>query len=378
MKIGIDARMMGKGFGLARYTEQLVLHLLKIDQENEYVLFLRKENWESIDDKTARVKKVLADIPWYSLAEQMNFKKIIKKEKLDLMHFPHWNVPYFYSGPYVVTIHDLIMYHFPRAEATTLGPLKFWVKDIAHRMLLKKIACTAKHFFVTSEFTKNDVHETLGIPFEKMTVTYQAPFESICHPKEQSDEGSKNVLKKYNITKSYSLYVGAAYPHKNLEKLLEAWKIFTQKCGEKYQLVFVGKHNAFYKKIMIQSDILFSQSEKPLFLGFVGDEELTHLYQNASLYVFPSMYEGFGLPPLEAMVHGVPVISSNQTCLPEVLGNAAEYFDPSRTEEMAQALERGLTDPSVRETLQKNARELLKKYSWETLARQTLDQYKGV
>ena len=169
--------MLGPGFGLARYVQQLVKHLQKIDKENQYVLFLKTDNWDEVGE-SENFKKALADIPWYSWQEQMKFKSIIKKEKVDLMHFPHWNVPLLYNDPFVVTIHDLIMYKFPRPEATTLGPIKFWLKDMVHRLLVNHAVKKSKHIIVTSEFTKHDVHETLGVDLEKMTVTYQAPFET--------------------------------------------------------------------------------------------------------------------------------------------------------------------------------------------------------
>ena len=370
MRIGIDARMTGKGFGIARYTEQLILHLLQMDTVNDYVLFLRQENWDAVPNNTPRIKKVLADIRWYSLHEQLRFTQIIKKEKVDLMHFVHWNIPYFYNDPYVVTIHDLIMFHYPRPEATTLGPLKFWIKDMAHRVLLQKIACKAKHIFATSEFTKKDLHQTLKISFEKITVTYQAPFQ-----KDVNGEIGEGAQNKYNITKPYVLYVGAAYPHKNLQRLMDAWKLFEQKYGSNYQLVLSGKENYFYTELKKYQQKNASTSQI-IFTGFVSDEELSALYQHASLYVFPSLYEGFGLPPLEAMVHSVPVISSNRSCLPEVLQNAASYFDPEKIEEIVAALHTGLIDNTVRETLTVQAQSVLKKYSWKKLAEQTLDVYK--
>lgn len=372
MRIGIDARMMGKGFGLARYTEQLVLHSLKVDSTNEFVLFLRKDNWDQIPDTTPRVKKVLADIPWYSVQEQLQLIGIIKKEKVDLMHFPHWNIPYFYRQPYVVTIHDLIMFHFPRAQATTLGPVKFWVKDMAHRLLLRKISKNAKHIFATSEFTRSDIHATLHVPLEKMTVTYQAPFEVI---QNMDDINHESLLAQYNINKPYILYVGAAYPHKNLRRLIDAWKLYEQKYASTHQLVLVGKENYFYSEIKKYQQAVAPESHV-LFTGFVPDEELSVLYEHASLYVFPSLYEGFGLPPLEAMVHGVPVVSSNQSCLPEVLGNAALYFDPQNRDEMVEKIHSGLTDILLRENLKIHSKKILQKYSWETLASQTINVYR--
>ncbi len=368
MRIGIDARMLGKGFGLARYVEQLVLHLEKIDTQNEYVLFLKRDNWNLFEAQNKNFKKVLADIAWYSFAEQLKFPKVIRKEKLDLMHFPHFNVPLLYRGPYVVTIHDLIMFHYPRQEASTHGPLVYWVKDFVHRFVVRVGLRRAKHVLVTSEFTKHDVYKTLHVPMNTMTVTYQAPFEG---EKNQIVE-SKTLLKKYIITKPYLLYVGAAYPHKNLEGLVQAWKIFQKKYGTEYQLVLVGKENFFYTKL---KNTLLKEDSDLVYTGFVPDDELSILYKNAELYVFPSLYEGFGLPPLEAMTHGIRVASSKRSCLPEVLGDAALYFDPENFVEMADVFYSALKDPQIRLELAQNASKLLPNYSWDTLAKETLDCY---
>ena len=366
MKIGIDCRMLGPGFGLARYVQQLVLHLQKIDKENQYVLFLKTDNWDEVGE-SENFKKVLADIPWYGWDEQIKFKSIIRKEKVDLMHFPHWNVPLFYNDPFVVTIHDLIMYKFPRPEATTLGPVKFWIKDMIHRLLVNHAVKKSKHVIVTSEFTRQDVRETLGVDLKKMSVTYQAPFGF-----QNEDLRLQNFdLSKYGIDKKFVLYVGAAYPHKNLDRLVQAWELFEEENGDDYQLVLVGKENYFYNNL--KSKICNLKSA--IYLGFVSDDELIELYKNASLYVFPSMYEGFGIPPLEAQQHGVPVVSSNASCLPEVLGESALYFDPENIEQMAESIYKGLTDKDIRFDLQNNARENLKRFSSRKLAESTLEIY---
>ncbi len=368
MRIGIDARMYGKGFGLARYIEQLILHLEKIDTSNEYIIFLKKDNYHEFEPTCNNFTKVLADIPWYSVAEQCIFPRLIKKQNIDLMHFPHFNVPIFYKKPYIVTIHDLIMFHYPRQEASTHGPFVYKIKDILHRVVLSRALKGAKHVLVTSEFTKQDIHETLGTPLAKMTVTYQAPFEGA----KNIQQDAQSLLKKYGITSPYIMYVGAAYPHKNLEGLLSGWEIFQKKYGQEYQLVLVGKENFFYTKL---KETVLPHSKNVIYTGFVRDDELSCLYKNALLYVFPSLYEGFGLPPLEAMVHGVPVVSSNRSCLPEVLGDAALYFDPEKREELAECLSKGIKDENVRFCLMQKASQVLSEYSWDILAEQTLHIY---
>ena len=368
MKIGIDCRMLSSKFGIGRYAQQLVWHLQESDSENQYVLFLRRENWEEVKCWKSNFIKVLADIPWYSWQEQVKFKKIIDKENVDLMHFPHWNIPIFYNRKFVVTIHDLIMYHYPRPEATTRGRVLFWLKDKVHRIVIKHAVKRAKKIIVTSEFTRQDLHQTLNVPLEKMCVTYQAPFGL-----KTEDLRFKDSV----IDKSYILYVGAAYPHKNLEGLLKAWKIFCDKYGGDYKLVLVGKASYFYNNLKSIRQSADLNLKSVIHLDNASDDDLVNLYKNTSLFVFPSLYEGFGLPPLEAMKNGAVVASSNRSCLPEVLGEAAIYFDPENYEQMADIIYKALTDEDIRQELKNNSQNLLLNYSWSKLASQTLRIYKS-
>lgn len=380
--------MMGsKQAGLGRYVEQLVLGLLEIDKENEYVLFVMTP--PSLFHKVASpnrggIKYVLADIPWYSWQEQIKFKKIIDQEKIDLMHFPHWNVPLFYNKPFVVTVHDLIMYHYPRQEASTHGLIVYWLKDLIHRLVLQHAVNKARQIIVTSEFTKQDLHQTLKVSLEKMTVVYQAPFPNTI----QDSHNTTQILEKFSIKKPFVLYVGNAYPHKNLEGLLKAWKIFNEKYGDGYQLVLVGKENYFYEKLIKKTknqenkksieqgdNVTMKQFNNVVFTDYISDSELPEIYSNASLYVFPSLYEGFGLPPLEAQQYNVPVVSSSASCLPEILGESAMYFDPENYEQMAEVIHTGLANENIRFELQQNARENLKRFNWSDLAKETLKVY---
>jgi len=383
-----------KQAGLGRYIQQLILNLEKIDTENEYVIFLRQDNINELSDtNNTNFKIVIADIPWYSWQEQTKFKKIIKREKLDLMHFPHWNVPLFYNDPFVVTIHDLIMYHYPRAEATTLGPVKFWLKDRAHRIVLRHAVKKAKKIIVTSEFTKQDVHKTLGVGLEKMVVVYQAPFGEHATRNMEHGTNEPRILERLGISKPYVLYVGNAYPHKNLERLLKAWGIFQNKYGDNYQLVLAGKGSVFYERLksveivenvgsvvngQLEQAKRFNNYNNIIFTGYVPDDELSQLYSNASLYIFPSLYEGFGLPPLEAQQYGVPVVSSSASCLPEVLGESALYFDPENVEQMSEVIHRGLIDENIRFELKTNAQENLKRFSGERLAERLAREMKKI
>ncbi|MCX6779687.1 MAG: glycosyltransferase family 1 protein [Candidatus Magasanikbacteria bacterium] len=332
MKIAIDARMYGpKQGGLGRYIEQLILNLEKIDTENQYTILLRQSNWNEYSPSNPNFQKVLADIPWYGWKEQILLPKIIKKLKVDLVHFPHWNVPLFFNKNFIVTIHDLLLLHYPSRRASTLSPIFYWIKNKIFLAVLNHAAKQSKKIITISEFTKKDIIQTLKIKSEKISVTLLSPFEIKLF-------SNIDLNKKYNITKPYWLYVGVAYPHKNLETLLSAWEIFCQKYNNNFQLVLAGNKNYFYERL--EKLIKEKNIQNVILVGFVPDDELPNLYKNATLYIFPSLYEGFGLPPLEAMQYHIPVISSNTTCLPEILA-------------------------------------IIKKYSWNSTVSQTLSIYKN-
>ncbi len=402
MLIGIDARMYGPGQGgLGRYIEQLIKHLEQIDRSNDYVIFLRRDNFDNYRPQNPKFKKVLADIAWYGVAEQFKLKKIIRREKVDFMHFPHWNVPLGYNDPFVVTVHDLILLHYPTRRASTKGFFTYWFKNFIWKLVLKNAVKKSIKIITPSEFTKQDLIKTLNVPADKISVTCLAPTPQLngiqppvilseAKRSEESlsghelgqrsfavaqDDKTSTVLKNYKITKPYLLYVGVAYPHKNLETLLAAWKIFMEKFGTGYQLVLAGKKNYFYERLI--KLVAKEKINNVIFTDFIPDQDLPALYQNASLYVFPSLYEGFGLPPLEAMSYNLPVASSAASCLPEILKDAAIFFDPHDKIAMAQAINLGLNDQNLRQKLLENGQKLLKTYSWNKTAAKTLNLYQN-
>lgn len=360
-RIGIDARFYGPvGKGLGRYAQEIVDNIIRLDRENQYVIFLRRENFSGFDCDGRRVKKVLADIKWYGPAEQLIFPFYIWRERLDLMHFPHFNVPLFCPVKFVLTIHDLILIRYPTIRATTLNPLYYKLKNLAYKIVIALAVRRAKKILAVSEFTKNDIIKRFKIAPEKIAVTYEgvAAFNK---------EGGGDFMRK-----PYLLYVGNAYPHKNLEGLI---KIFARikKDRPDLSLVLVGKDDYFYSRLKkIAADF-----PDVIFPGYVPDSELAGMYANALAYVFPSYYEGFGLPPLEAMARGLPVASSNESCLPEILGDAALYFNPDDETDMKNKIERIIIDEKLREDLRSRGYEQVKKYSWRDCAEKTLEIYKS-
>lgn len=369
MRIGIDARFYGSiGKGLGRYTQRLLKYLENIARHDEFVVFLRKENFEDYQPQAVNFAKKLADFPWYSFSEQKNFPRLLKSENLDLVHYPHFNVPLFTPKPFVVTIHDLILTHFPTRRATTLGPLKYFIKQMAYKIILSRAIQNAKQVLTVSEFTKQDIQKYFGYDPKKITVTYEA-VETFPLPSLDNEA----ILKKFGITKPYLLYVGNAYPHKNLEKLIEFMKILPEN-RKNLQMAIVCKPDYFLNRLinLVDKSGLWANFRFP---GFVPDDELGVLYGQAHAYIFPSFYEGFGIPPLEAMSQGTPVLSSDAACMKEILGEAAIYFDPHSTSGMIKALDTLDQSANIRQIMIAKGRQQVSKYSWESLAKTTLDIY---
>lgn len=371
-KIGIDARFFGSiGKGLGRYTQKLIENLEKIDQQNQYFIFLRKENFDEYQPQNTNFQKVLADYAWYSFAEQIFFPRILNSFKLDLVHFPHFNVPIFYRGKFVLTIHDLILIHFPTLRGTTLNPLWYRLKYLAYKVAIAKAIQKAETIFTVSEFTKKDILQHYKVPETKIKVTYEAS-ENFCRRVAKNNE---KIIEKYGIIMPYVMYVGNAYPHKNLEKFVEAFEIFSAS-QKNFQLIFVGKEDYFYKRL--KEYVAKRKIANIKFLGFVLDDELDVLYRFAGLYVFPSLYEGFGLPPLEAMAKGTPVVSSDHECMREVLGEAAHYVDAREAQKIADGMTKVLSDDFLRKEMIFKGYRQIEKYSWLVMTQQTLEIYNNL
>lgn len=380
MRIGIDARFYGgeQSKGLGRYTQKLIEQLAQEDTENEYIIFLQEDGFKNWNNPNKNFIPVLAPYRWYTLAEQIYMPRVIKKAQVDIMHFPHFNVPLLYRKPFIVTIHDLIILRFPTQRATTLGPLLYALKHAAGKLVMRHAAYSSEHIITVSEFSKKDIIDYYHIAPEKITVTYEAAESS---EKIAVNDQSSEVLQKYAITKPYLLYVGNAYPHKNLEALLSVMALMkkmqqTQHESDTlpYQLVFVGKQDYFYERLVQQTQQMGLQ-DSVQFAGFVPDADLPSLYTNAFAYIFPSLYEGFGLPPLEAMHYGTPVLASTSSCLPEILGDAALYFNPKDISDILHAVETLSQNTDARTALIEKGYTQIQKYSWQKMMQHTREIY---
>jgi glycosyltransferase involved in cell wall biosynthesis len=368
--IGIDARFYGSiGKGLGRYAQELVDRLVATDQVNNFVVFLGKENFNEFQTSNPRVRKVLADIRWYSWQEQIIMPFIIRRAKVDFMHYLHFNVPLLAPRPFIVTIHDLILYRYPTLRSTTLNPLYYWLKNLAYRIIINFAVHCSRQIITVSQFTKQDILEQFKIKEGKVIVTY----EGVSAFADQADSTAvfATVLKRYKLAQPFLLYVGSAYPHKNLNWLVEAVEQLPEKS---LSLVFVGKEDYFSRQLQ---DYIKSQPRKHryIFPGFVPDSDLLNLYRQAEAYVFPSLYEGFGLPPLEAMAAGCPVLAARASSLPEVLGEAALYFDPSDLASFGLAWQELQTGKAKRAQLIKAGLARAASFSWQRCMEQTLAIY---
>lgn len=362
MKIGIDARLFAQT-GVGRYTKNLILNLQKIDSKNEYVVFARREDIKDINITNKNWKIIEVNIKWHSLAEQTEFPKILSKQNLDLVHFPYFSVPIFYNKPFVVTIHDLIMHHFPTGKASTLPRPMYKAKRIGYNKVINHAIKKSKKIIVPLNAVKNDLTISLNVPSDKIVVTYEGVDSQISNPK-------SHLSNKYG---KYFLYVGNAYPHKNLERLIEAFETF-KKNNSDISLILVGKDDFFYKRL--EKKI---KDSSIIFLHNVEDEELSSLYKNSLALISASLMEGFGLPVIEAISNDCLVIVSDIPSFREVLGENAIYFNSLNSYDIAKKMEEVFKNGKNHYSIKlSKAKDRLKGFSWEKMASQTLEIYTSI
>lgn len=365
MRIGIDARMYQQS-GIGRYIRNLISGLRKQDTQNEYFILLKKSEFNNLNFKK-NFTKVLADFSWYGLKEQIKLPSILNNLKVDLVHFPHFNVPILYKGKFVVTIHDLIHQHFTMKRVTTLNPLIYKIKQFGYNKIFKNAILKSEKILVPSVYVKNLLVQQWNIEERKVTVTPEAVDDSLISLK--SKVKSKKVLDNLKIKEPYIFYVGNAHPHKNVKGLI---KVFLKLKIDypNLKLVLSGGDHYFWQKIKSEY-----QQKNIIFTGFISDQEMVGLYKNAKCFVMPSLEEGFGIPLLEAMAVGCPVVSSNAGSLPEVGGDAAIYFNPNDTDDMVDKIFQVLNNEGLRKSLIEKGKKRVKQFSWEKLAKQTLEVY---
>lgn len=361
--------------GIGRYTFELIRNLAKLDSESEFVVFLNSPEFEKFQAPAKNFRKVEVDAQHYSLAEQTNFLKILNNQKLDLMHFTHFNSPLFYRGKFVTTIHDLTLSFFPGKKMNS-----FWHRW-AYELVLGRGVKRARKIISVSENTKKDLQKLLKTPADKIKVIWNGVGREFISS--ASTELSRKQLEKdFGIKKSYLLYTGVWRDHKNILGMLEAVaKLSPSSKEEKWngELAITGKANPVYASEIFAKIRELNLEKTVIFTGLVSDADLLKLYQNARVFVFPSFYEGFGLPPLEAMGCGIPVVASNSSSIPEICGEGnAEFFDPHRVDEMSSAIWKVWKDEGVRKRLIENGLRRVDDFSWRRMGEDTLKVYRIV
>ena len=369
MRIAIDARKL-RDYGIGTYVRNLLRHLARIDSTTEYVLFCRTEDCGMVGELGENFRSVAEPALPYSASEQLRIPMDLRRERIDLFHAPHYVLPPLTPCKSVVTIHDCIHLRFPQylpnrlAYAYARSSLWF----ATHR---------SNRVLTVSEASKRDILKYFRVPERKIDVIYNAIDERFGEL--PTPEEIERVRDRYQLNAPYVLYAGNIKPHKNLERLIEAFHLMRQGSPElrDVELLIIGDEISKYATLR-RAVHRHKLHKHVRFFGFVPDQTLASLYRLANAFVFPSLYEGFGLPPLEAMASGTPVIASNVSSLPEVVGDAALMIDPYEPGAIADAMRQVLTDSQLRADLRARGFVRAREFSWERSVRRVREIYEEV
>ncbi|MFH1846633.1 MAG: glycosyltransferase family 1 protein [Candidatus Omnitrophota bacterium] len=375
MRIGINARyLQNTRTGIARYVYSLLANLKKVDAGNEYVLFLGGSRLVLDDIESLGFLNDVSKMPTTNqilkiVWQHFYVPKRIKDLAIDVFHEPTFIAPYFKRCPTVVTIHDLAYKFLP--DCYTLR------NRLYLDLLMKKSINTSDKVIVISENTKKDVLLNFDIKEQKVEVLPLSVDESFYPIADRKEEQLASVKSKYGITQDFILTVSLISPRKNLVNLIRAFAKLKKMKASLHQLVIVGKKGWLFKKIF--EEVVACGYEKDIiFCDFVSHEDLVKLYNAAEVFVYPSLYEGFGLPLLEAMACDCPVVASNISSIPEVCADAAILFDPHNFVEIANAIGQVLTESSLKKSLIEKGRIRAAFFSWRKTAEGTAKVYNSL
>ena len=367
MKIAIDARKL-RDYGIGTYIRNLVRHLARIDRTTEYVLIVQPADIEIASELGDNFRTVPDWSRSYSLREQFSIPLDLRREKVDLFHAPHYVLPPLTPCKSVVTIHDCIHLRFPQYLPNRLGYVyarsSLWIAT--HR---------ATRVLTVSETSKRDILRYFHVPESKIDVIYNAIDERLGEA--PSDAEMAQVRERYQLNDPFVLYAGNIKPHKNLERLIEAFHTLRRGGLENVKLLIIGDEISKYATLR-RTVHRYKLHKHVRFFGFVPDATLAILYRLARVFVFPSLYEGFGLPPLEAMASGTPVITSNVSSLPEVVGDAAMLIDPYEPDAIAGAMRRVLMEDRLRDDMRERGLARAREFSWDRSVRRVRQIYEEV
>ncbi len=358
--IVIDARIRPASTG--RPVDRLLDRLQKLDHKNRYTVILKSDDaWQPSANNFMAVH-TRVPIFSFNILNQLHYSWHIRSLKPDLVYFTLTpQQPLLYRGPFITLTHDLGMLTYARP-----GRLPGWLHAIrmwGYRLLLWDAHKRARQIVTPTQFVADDVNKFHLVTNRKTTVIWQA-----CDTPDSS-----HVAAPKRRPKEFIMYVGSSFPHKNLDNLISAYHLLRQQ-HPKLTLVLVGKKEK-YKQALEQWAHEHDLQDGVLFLDFIPDAEVAWYYQNARAYVFASLSEGFGLPGLEAMAHGCPVVSSNASCLPEVHGDAAHEFDPTDIHDMAAKIDEVISDDVLRNTLIQKGHKNTRRFSWDTFARKHIELF---
>lgn len=366
MHIAIDAHAVGTGLaGNETYIANLIEALAEIDTANRYTLYVTRREaferfrnrWPNFTPRLTLPHTPLVRIPVTLVAE-------LRRRPVDLLHV-QYTAPPFAPCAVVPTIHDLAFEHLPETFKR-----RSWMQL---RLTVRRTARRAAHIITVSEFSRRDIENTYRIAPERITVTPEAA-SKVFSPADAAE--IERVRAHYKIEGDYLLAVGSIQPRKNLARLLEAYSdlLRARTHAKLPRLVLVGKRAWLYEETL-RSVNLFGLASNVVFTGYVPERDLPPLYSGALCFIYPSYFEGFGLPPLEAMRCGTPVITGNRTSLPEVVSDAGVMVDPFDKDAMAKAIGRVVDDAPLRQTLRERGFERARMFDWRETARLTLKAY---
>ena len=367
MRVAIDARKL-HDFGIGTYIRNLLRELARIDRETEYVLLCQEADLDVGTQLGANFRTVLEPSPNYSFREQVHVPWVLHRERPDVYHAPHYVLPAGVRCRSVVTIHDCIHLMFPQylpnRAAYAYARASMWAA-----------ARRSDRILTVSEASKRDILHFFNVQPEKIVVVYNAIDEHFRVT--PAEEDVARVRERYQLDHQFILYVGNIKPHKNLVRLIEAFAELRRTGFDEVKLLIIG--DQISKLPALRRAVHGHKLHKHVrFLGYVSDQTLGVLYRLASAFVFPSLYEGFGLPPLEAMASGTPVVISNVSSLPEVAGDAAVLVDPYDVESIVDGMRRILSDPALAAELRRKGVERAREFSWERSVAKTRQVYQQV
>ncbi len=370
-KIGIDLRMVTEGqSGISRYSLELSRHLVGLDSGHQYTLFFNQAG-EKIVTKCfsgqPNVILVMANVRHYSFAEQAGFVRMLNKHNLDLMHFTNFNVPIMYKKPYVVTIHDVVHHKISGQKK-----VRFF-KFLAYKKIISTAVKNSRAIITVSQFSKSDIIKTFKIPARKVEVIHEGASLNT----DFTEEDVNKIKNKYLLNKPYFLFVGVLERKKNIINLTRGFDKFLENFNLDMDLVIAGPADKHYPEIRHKAQDI-SNKNRLVFTDFVEDRDLGALYKGAFAFVSASLHEGFGLPGVEAMRFGLPLIVSNLDVFNEVYDNAAVYFDPQNPEDIAEKLFLLANDHKYYEELSKKSLIRAKFFNWPECAQKTLNLYNQI